>query len=226
MQPITANLKRTSARQVQALRTLSSALGEKDPYTQAHGHRVALYAMRLARRLGFSTAAVRNIGIGGLLHDVGKLAMSDRIFNNREAHLPGDLQQEGHCHPLIGAALLKDIDFLGPVADFVLFHHEREDGQGYPYGLKADEIPPGAKIVSIADCFDAVTTDRPYQRGQSIQTAYAILREGCRRFFCEHYVEAFIEEIEINGIIRDTGSDPLLADELLRSAAGFEVGPL
>ena len=112
------------------------------------------------------------------------------------------------------------IDFLEPIVDFVLFHHEREDGLGYPYGLKATEIPPGAKIVSIADCFDAVTTDRPYQKGQSIQDAFDILREGCRRFFCASYVETFIEEIEENGIIRDTVPDLLLADELIRSAAG------
>ncbi len=202
-----------------ALNGLSRALGKKDRYTQAHGHRVALYAMRLARRLGFDADAIRNVGIGGLFHDVGKLALSDRIFSKRETQLSGDLQQEVRCHPLIGAALLKDIDFLEPVVDFVLFHHEREDGRGYPYGLKATEIPPGAKIVSIADCFDAVTTDRPYQKGQSIQDAFEILREGCRRYFCASYVETFIEEIEENGIIRDTVPDLLLADELIRSAA-------
>ena len=144
----------------------------------------------------------------------------DRIFTNRETHLPSDLQQEVRCHPLIGAALLKDIDFLKPAVDFVLFHHEQEDGNGYPFGLRAGEIPPGAKIVSIADCFDAVTTDRPYQKGQSAATAYEILREGCRRFFCEEYVETFIEEIEENGIIQDTCLDPLLADQLVLSAAG------
>ena len=179
--------------------------------------------MRLARRLGFSPQDIRNIGIGGLFHDVGKLALSDRIFTNRETQLPSDLQQEVRCHPLIGAAFLKNIDFMKPAVDFVLFHHEREDGNGYPFGLKAGEIPPGAKIVSIADCFDAVTTDRPYQKGQSIASAYEILREGCRRYFCEEYVETFIEEIEENGIIPDTGPDPQLADKLVRSAASCSV---
>jgi HD-GYP domain-containing protein (c-di-GMP phosphodiesterase class II) len=199
---------------------ISLALGEKDRYTQAHGQRVALYAMRLARRLGFTLQDIRNVGIGGLFHDVGKLALSDRIFTNRETHLSSDLQQEVRCHPLIGAALLKNIDFLKPAVDFVLFHHEREDGNGYPFGLKALEIPPGAKIVSIADCFDAVTTDRPYHQGQPAAAAYGILREGCRSYFCGLYVESFIEEIEANGIIQDTGPDPLLADELVRSVAG------
>ncbi|MBR9985792.1 MAG: HD domain-containing protein [Desulfosarcina sp.] len=215
--------KRLCEQHLQILSGICRAVGEKDQYTQAHGYRVSLYAMRLARRLGCSPEEVRNVGIGGLFHDVGKLALSDRIFTNRETHLPSDLEQEVRCHPLIGAALLKDIDFLKPVVDFVLFHHEQEDGNGYPFGLRAGEIPPGAKIVSIADCFDAVTTDRPYQKGQSAATAYQILREGCRRFFCEEYVETFIEEIEENGIIQDTCLDPLLADELVRSAAGFSA---
>lgn len=223
MQQNLTSRKRLNEQHLHILSEISQALGEKDRYTQAHGHRVALYAMRLARRLGFSPEDIRNVGIGGLFHDVGKLALSDRIFTNRETHLPGDLRQEVRCHPLIGAALLKNIDFLKPAVDFVLFHHEREDGNGYPFGLKAGEIPPGAKIVSIADCFDAVTTNRPYQRGQSIASAYRILREGCRRYFCEEYVETFIEEIEENGIIPDTGPDPLLADKLVRSAAGYSV---
>ena len=212
--------KRLCEQHLQTLSEISRALGEKDRYTQTHGYRVSLYAMRLARRLGFSPEEIRNVGIGGLFHDVGKLALSDRIFTNRETHLPSDLQQEVRCHPLIGAALLKDIDFIKPAVDFVLFHHEQEDGNGYPFGLRAGEIPPGAKIVSIADCFDAVTTDRPYQKGQSVVSAYEILREGCRRFICEEYVETFIEEIEENGIIQDTCFDPRLADELVRSAAG------
>jgi putative nucleotidyltransferase with HDIG domain len=212
--------ERRCEQHLQTLNEISLALGEKDRYTQAHSHRVALYAMRLAERLGFSTEEIRNVGIGGLFHDVGKLAMSDRIFAKLETRLSLELQQEVRCHPLIGAALLKHIDFLEPVVDFVLFHHEREDGNGYPFGLKAGEIPPGAKIVSIADCFDAVTTDRPYQKGQSVESAYEILREGCRRYFCESYVEVFIEEIEENGMIQDPCPNPLLVDELVRSAAG------
>ncbi|MGA6924787.1 MAG: HD domain-containing phosphohydrolase [Desulfosarcina sp.] len=218
MRQTTTSRKRRCTQNLKTLSDLFVAMGEKDPYTQAHGHRVALYAMRLARRLGFPPDDVRNVGIGGLLHDLGKLALNDRIFTNRETQLPNDLQQEVRCHPLIGAALLKDIDFLKMAVDFVLFHHEREDGKGYPFGLRDKEIPPGAKIVSIADCFDAVTTDRPYQQRQSVASAYEILRQGCRRFFCEAYVEVFIEDIQENGIIRDAGPGLLLADELIRSA--------
>lgn len=213
-----ASRKRICERHLQLLTELSRALGEKDRYTQAHGYRVARYAMRLARRLGFRRREVWDVGIGGLFHDVGKLALSDQIFTNRETRLPVELKREVRCHPLIGAALLKDIDYLEPVVDLVLFHHEREDGKGYPFGLTGREIPPGAKIISISDCFDAVTTDRPYQKRKSIRLAFDILRKGCRRYFCEDYVETFIEEIEENGIELENGTDPLLADELIRSA--------
>jgi len=218
MRHSTASRKQICERHLQLLTELSRALGEKDRYTQAHGYRVARYAMRLARRLGFCSREIWDVGIGGLFHDVGKLALSDRIFTNREPRLSGELKQEVRCHPLIGAALLKDIDFLEPVVDLVLFHHEREDGKGYPFGLTGREIPPGAKIISISDCFDAVTTDRPYQKRQSIRSAFDILRQGCRRYFCENYVETFIEEIEENGIELETDTNPLLADELIRSA--------
>ena len=208
---------------LQALRELSHALGNKDRYTQGHSHRVAQYAMRLARRLGFSPEEVRDVGIGGLFHDVGKLALSDRIFANRTAQLSNDLKRQVRSHPLIGAALLKEIDFLEPVVDLVLYHHEREDGRGYPFGLTSGEIPPGAKVISIADCFDAVTTDRPYQRRKSIRVAFEILRHGCRRYFCEAYVETFIEEIEESGVIVDHRPDPTLIDEMIRSAAGMHA---
>ena len=212
--------KQLHERQLQTVREISIALGEKDSYTQAHGHRVAIYAMRLAERVGFSPHGARDVGIGGLFHDVGKLALSDRIFTARHTRLSNDLKQEVRCHPLIGAALIKNIAFLEPAVDFVLFHHEREDGNGYPFGLKSEEIPPGAKIVSIADCFDAVTTDRPYNRGQPVESAFEILREGCRCFFCEAYVAAFIEEIEENGMIQEIGPNALFADRLIQSAAG------
>ena len=196
MQQDLVSRKRLCEQQLNTLSEISRALGEKDRYTQFHSYRVSLYAMRLAQRLGFSPEDIRNVGIGGLFHDVGKLALSDRIFTDRKAHLPVDLRQEVRCHPLIGAALLKDI------------------------GLTAGEIPPGAKIVSIADCFDAVTTDRPYQKGQPIASAFEILREGCLRLFCEEYVETFIEEIEENGTIQNTYTESRLAEELVRLAAG------
>ena len=219
MQMEWASRRRLCKQDLRMLSEISAAIGQKDRYTQAHGHRVAAYAMRLARRLGLSKSEVRYVGLGGLFHDVGKLALSDHILTNCDADLPSDLRQEVNCHPLIGAALLKDIAFLEPMVDFVLFHHEREDGSGYPFGLNEAEIPLGAKIISIADCFDAVTTDRPYQKGQPVESAYAVLRQGCRSYFCESFVQSFIDEIEASGIIPDHAPDFTMARELVLSVA-------
>ena len=121
----------------QKLRNISSALGSKDQYTQAHAHRVALYSMRLAHKAGLSVEETGYIGLGGLLHDIGKLGLSDRIFSNRTTRLQGDMLDEVRRHPDIGVALLKGIGGLVPVLDLVLLHHERQDGSGYPYGLRA-----------------------------------------------------------------------------------------
>ena len=185
----------------QKLHDINSALGSKDRYTQGHARRVALYSIRLARRMGLSAADAANIGIGGLLHDIGKLGLSDRIFSNRTTRLYGDMLSEVRRHPDMGVALLKGIHGLAPVLDFVHLHHERLDGSGYPYGLKADEIPLGARIIAVADCFDAMTTDRPYQKGKSLGEAFGILCQMGGQELSKKLVDAFIEDIEENGII-------------------------
>ncbi len=185
----------------QKLRDINAALGTKDSYTQGHAKRVALYSSRLACRLGLSAEDAGNIGIGGLLHDVGKLGLSDRIFSNRTTRLYGDMLDEVRRHPDMGVALLKGIDCLEPVLDFVHLHHERLDGSGYPYGLTADDIPLGARIIAVADCFDAMTTDRPYQQGKSRAEAFAILRRMGHQELCQELVEEFIADVEENGMI-------------------------
>ena len=183
----------------QRLNDFNAALGSKDRYTQGHANRVALYSFRLARRLGLSFEDAENIGIGGYLHDIGKLGLSDRIFSNRTTHLYGDMLNEVRRHPDMGVALLKGINGFAPVLDFVHLHHERLDGSGYPYGLTADEIPLGAKIIAVADCFDAITTDRPYQKGKTCEQAFDILRRMGGQELSQYIVDAFITEIEENG---------------------------
>lgn len=189
------------ASDIQKLSDINTALGFKDRYTQGHAHRVALYSIRLALRIGLSDEEAGHIGIGGLLHDIGKLGLSDRIFSHRTTRLYGDMLDEVRRHPGMGVALLKDIDSLAPVLDFVHLHHERLDGSGYPYGLTADDIPLGARIIAVADCFDAMTTDRPYQSGKSREEAFSILNQMGNRELCRDLVEAFISDIEENGTI-------------------------
>jgi HD-GYP domain-containing protein (c-di-GMP phosphodiesterase class II) len=185
----------------QRLSAISSALKTKDQYTEGHARRVALYAMRLARQLRLPSEEIGNIGIGGLLHDVGKIGLSDRIFSNKTEQLAGELLEEVRRHPDIGVSLLEGIDSLLPVLDYVHYHHERMDGSGYSCGLKSDEIPLGARIISVVDCFDAITTDRPYQRRKTCAEAFAILRRMANHELCPDLVEAFVADIEENGMI-------------------------
>jgi HD-GYP domain-containing protein (c-di-GMP phosphodiesterase class II) len=193
--------KTSLASDFKKLHDINAALGSKDRYTQGHASRVALYSFRLARRLGLSIADAQNIGIGGYLHDIGKLGLSDRIFSNRTTYLYGDMLKEVRRHPDMGVALLKGINGFAPVLDFVHLHHERLDGSGYPYGLTADEIPLGAKIIAVADCFDAMTTDRPYQQGKTCDQAFHILRRMSGQELSQELVDAFIADIEENGTL-------------------------
>ena len=137
------------------------ALGVKDPYTEAHARRVAAYAGRLAIGMNLAAEEVDNIWLAGLLHDIGKIALNEGIFRNTNARLTKDMQAEVQRHPFIGISILKQFHFPAAVQKYVFCHHERVDGNGYPSGLTADEIPLGAKIISAVDCFDAMTTDRP-----------------------------------------------------------------
>lgn len=198
-----------SGNNTHALLLMASALGLKDSYTHAHAHRVAEYAKRLAVRAGLTMEEVLQVSMGGMMHDVGKLALSDQIFSNRSAMLSDDMMQEVHNHPLIGAAMVGKITCRRAISDAVLFHHERFDGSGYPFGLKGDEIPLSARIVSIADCFDAMTTDRPYQRRKSCKAAIALLTEGAGISFAPDLVPLFVDEIRVNGMVRHTRFEAL-----------------
>jgi len=194
------NLKpiNTAASQISKLAVIAAALKIKDPYTQGHARRVAMYAARLARRLGLSGAEVENIRLGGLLHDIGKIGLSDRVFNNTNRRLSDELLAEVQRHPQLGVALLKNFNFPAPVIDYVLCHHEKIDGSGYPFGLRDRQIPLGAKIIRIADCFDAITTDRPYQPHKSRIEALAILRQISGTDLSAELVEEFIEDLNEN----------------------------
>jgi len=190
-------IKTTSLNTVTAV---ASALGARDTYTEGHGDRVGIYAERLARRIRLPEDEVERIRIAGTLHDIGKIGFSDTIFSNEETRLNGDMMLEIRCHPQWGHDILKDLDFLGASLDYVYSHHERLDGKGYPRGLTADEIPMGARILAVADCFDAMTTDRSYQKGKTPQDAFTILGELAGPSLDPDLVEAFIDEIENNGM--------------------------
>ena len=187
-------------RQISKLTTIATVLGLKDPYTRKHARRVAIYAGRLAERIGLNATEVENIRLGGLLHDVGKIALSTKVLSNTHKQLTDNMLAEVRQHPQRGVAILKEFDLPGAVIDIVRYHHENMDGSGYPFGLKSFQIPLSAKIIRVADCFDAITTDRPYQQRKSWIEALAILRQFSGTELNPMLVRAFIADIKENGL--------------------------
>ena len=148
----------------ETVRAFAAAIDIKDRYTQGHSVRVGKYSEIIAREMGWNDDAVEGIAIAGYLHDIGKLIVDLKVLNSTERFNAKE-SEEMSRHPAAGYEILAPISH--PYADIPLmarYHHERIDGKGYPDGLKGDQIPPGAKIVTLADSFDAMTTDRPYRR--------------------------------------------------------------
>lgn len=193
---------------------IANALGARDTYTEGHAIRVAAYAVRLARKLELPDKDVENVRIGAILHDIGKIGFSDRVFSNQDIRATDGMLEEIRNHPEIGFNILGSLDFIGTAMDCVRYHHERLDGSGYPSGLKGDEIPLGAQIVSIADCFDAITTERSYQKGRNNTEAFSILRKMSGTHLNRDLVEAFIREVEENGSLESQQNSPDVAARL------------
>lgn len=186
-----------------ALETVSStarALSLRDSYTRGHGDRVGCYASRLAGRAGFDDDFVWHVRVAGVLHDIGKIGFSDSVFSNEDIHPSEEMLVEIRKHPQWGYEMLCGLSFLGPALEYIHCHHERLDGTGYPRGLAGDEIPPGARIISIADVFDAISTDRSYQKALKVDKVFEILRKLAGKSLDPELVEIFISEIKENGM--------------------------
>ena len=173
------------------IRAFAAAIDIKDKYTQGHSERVGRYSEIIAREMGWSEEEVEGIQIAGYLHDVGKLIV-DRNIINAPYNIDAKLSNELNRHPMAGYEILAPIKH--PYADIPLmakYHHERIDGRGYPDGLTDEQIPLGAKIVALADSFDAMTTDRPYRRRRSFEDVVRDLRESSGKQFDGKVVAAF-----------------------------------
>jgi HD-GYP domain-containing protein (c-di-GMP phosphodiesterase class II) len=172
------------------VRAFAAAIDCKDKYTQGHSERVGKYSEIIAREMGWKDEEVEAIAIGGYLHDVGKLVV-DRDIINAPYRIDAKQSSELNRHPAAGYEILRPIQH--PFADIplmALYHHERPDGRGYPEGLTDEQIPPGAKIVSLADSFDAMTTDRPYRRRRTFEEVVEDFRRNAGRQFATPVVIA------------------------------------
>ncbi len=179
------------------INVLANSIEARDRYTRRHTDRVRYLTEVLAVQLGWSGEKLKEVRMGGILHDVGKISVPDHILNK-----PAPLTKEEFAvmkkHPEIGKRMLEGIDFLRPALPYVLYHHEKYDGTGYPYGLKADEIPFEGRLLAVADTFDAIISDRPYRKGASFEKAISELEEFSGRQFDPQVVKAFMAVWENN----------------------------
>ncbi|CCO23375.1 HD-GYP domain-containing protein [Maridesulfovibrio hydrothermalis] len=182
------------------VRAIARGLSLRDPYTRGHGERVGSYCERLAKRMGLPEDEVWTVKVAGTLHDIGKIGFSDRLIQNVDTKVDSEMLAEIRQHPEWGFCMLRGLEFLGPALDFVRSHHERLDGTGYPNGLKGDEIVIGARILSVADVFDAITTNRSYQDAVKLEKSFSILRKLAGPSLDPDLVEKFIMEINESGL--------------------------
>lgn len=173
-----------------------AALDRKDPLTREHVTRVADLAMRTAERGALTPEQLRDVGLGGLLHDIGKLVVPSDLLT-KPGRLTDDEYREIQTHSARGAELLAHSEGLGSASDIVRWHHERHDGSGYPDGISGDSIPLAASIVSVADAWDAMTTDRHYRKGMAPADARRVLEEHSGQQWNPLAVALLLREVSV-----------------------------
>lgn len=209
---------------IDILTVLGSAIAKRDSDTHAHNYRVTVLAIRLAEAMGFGADEIRRLVKGAFLHDVGKIAIPDRILLK-----PGKLDAEEFAemktHVVHGLDILRSSAWLADAADVVGGHHEKFDGTGYPAGLAGEAIPPSARVFAIADVFDALTSRRPYKEPMPFAQAMAILHDGAGRHFDPAMLARF------SGIAEDLHArltalgDAGVEEELRRLVGQYFTGP-
>jgi putative nucleotidyltransferase with HDIG domain len=191
-QQLQAALRQIESSYESTLEALGAAIDLRDSSTAGHSHRVFRYSIEIAKALSLTEHQLTVIGFGALLHDIGKLAIPDRILLK-----PGPLTAEERRimqqHVQVGYELVKGIEFLADPAEIILTHHERCDGSGYPRGLRAEDIPIGAKIFGVADTVDAMTSDRPYRTALPLQAAREQINCGSGKEYDLRVAEVFLQ---------------------------------
>lgn len=183
-----------------SLTMLANAIEVRDHYTRGHVERVTAYALLLAEQLGWHGKRLEDLRYAAILHDIGKIHISESILK-KDGRLAPEEWLQIKLHPIIGAEMVRDIPYLAPAIPAIRSHHERWDGSGYPDGLAGDEIPLMARIVSVADAFDAITTTRTYQAARTLEQAYDEIIANSGRSY-DPYVVAALEKAWQNGEIQ------------------------
>ena len=187
-----AQLKKTY---LDVIHALAFAIDEKDPYTHNHSKNVTRYAIAISREMGLSEGEIDIIGRASLLHDLGKIGTPDYILTK-----PGKLSPQEwekiKLHPHKGAKILEPLEFLNAEAKLVLQHHERFDGKGYPKGIKGKSISLGARIIAIADSFDAMIRERSYRRALTNQEVITKLKKGAGMQFDPKVVDVLLKLLQ------------------------------
>jgi len=171
---------------------LAQAIEAKDPYTHGHSERVMEYAVQIAQKLGLPEEEVESLRYAAILHDIGKIGVRGIVLNNPNG-LTGEEYNEVKKHPIVGEGIIKPIELLQPIRPFIRHHHEWYNGKGYPDELSGENIPLGARILCVADAYDAMKSDRPYRKALTEETAIQELKQGSGTQFEPKIVEVFLE---------------------------------
>jgi len=187
--------KRANQSLIEAVLAFAKTIELKDHYTGEHVEKTVHFAREIAKVLNLTTDEVERIGQASIPHDLGKLGISEKILLKKAALTKNEFK-EIRKHPQIGVDIIRPIQFLHGIIPFLLYHHERWDGKGYPHGLKGEEIPIGARIVAIADVYQSLTSHRPYRKAYSKKEAIEIIKKGAGSQFDPKVVDGFLRIIE------------------------------
>ncbi|MBI2236225.1 MAG: HD domain-containing protein [Magnetospirillum sp.] len=192
------NAERVKRILMQTVRTISLALEMRDPYTTGHQRRVAQLAVAIGRKLGFDECRLEGLKTGSLIHDIGKLHVPAE-FLSRPGSLSVEAFQVIKMHPTLGAEIVRNIEFPWPVATMIHQHHERLDGTGYPCGIRGDDIILEARIIAVADVFEAIVSHRPYRPALGLQVALDEIRLHAGSRYDATVVDACLAVVEEKG---------------------------
>lgn len=214
---------------VESITALANAIDARDPYTRGHSERVAAFSVLIAERLNFTAEEIWNLRNAALLHDIGKIRIRDNILNKPDK-LSNEEYEEMQRHAVYGAGIMMPVKSFRPLIPYILHHHEWYNGAGYPDRKRGNEIPLCARIICVADSFDAMTSDRPYRKGMPIEKAIKIIRENRGSQFDPDIADIFIElyyENKLQPIMKSlnsTGSHDALEGDGQHDVITSDVG--